>query len=183
MSHPFPDTMALFVAMGWGTAAQTFVGQNLGARKDVRATRSGWITMTYDGITNVVLALLVIAYGEAILRVFDDDAGPVHIALVYLQIVAPSYVGLGVGVVLGNAMAGAGATRTTFLIDAAVILGLQFPLSIVAVAVFHAPIETLFRCVAATNVVSAVVYAAVYGRKRWLNPAGSGVSVSAGERS
>ena len=25
------ETMALFIAMGWGGAAQTFVGQNLGA--------------------------------------------------------------------------------------------------------------------------------------------------------
>jgi Na+-driven multidrug efflux pump len=177
------DTMALFVAMGWGSAAQTFVGQNLGARKLARAAASGWITAAYDVVTNVVIAGLVIAYGEAILRVFDDDAGPVHIALVYLQIVAPSYVGLGVGVVLGNAMAGAGATRTTFAIDAAVILGLQFPLSIVLVAVFHAPIETLFRCVAATNAASAIAYAIVYARKRWLTaPAGAG-AVSAGARS
>ncbi len=162
------DTMALFVAMGWGSAAQTFVGQNLGAGKPARAVRSGWITAAYDVVTSLLIVGLVFASGEAILRVFDDESGPVHIALVYLQIVAPSYVGLGIGVVLGNAMAGAGATRTTFAIDAAVILGLQFPLSIAAVAVFHAPVEVLFRCVAATNIISAVVYAIVYGRKRWL---------------
>src|SRR6185295_5731480 len=30
------DTMALFIAMGWGSAAQTFVGQNLGAGHVVR---------------------------------------------------------------------------------------------------------------------------------------------------
>ena len=161
------DTMALFVAMGWGTAAQTFVGQNLGAKNVSRAMKSGWITMGYDALTNVLLIALVFAYGEAILHVFDDEVGPVAIALQYLHVVAPSYVALGVGIVLGNAMAGAGATRTTFAIDAAVILALQIPLSIVMVAVMHGSVRSLFQCVAVTNVVSAIVYCVIYARGTW----------------
>jgi putative MATE family efflux protein len=162
------DTMALFVAMGWGTAAQTFVGQNLGAQKKPRAKTSGWITMGYDGITNVLLILAVFAYGEAILRVFDDDAGPVAIALQYLQVVAPSYLALGVGIVLGNAMAGAGATRTTFAIDAAIILAVEVPICLVAIAAMHGSLRMLFQCVAITNVASAIAYAVIYARGSWL---------------
>jgi putative MATE family efflux protein len=160
------DTMALFVAMGWGSAAQTFVGQNLGAKKTDRAARSGWLTSLYDGITNLGLVALVFAWGERILRIFDDDPVPVGIAMTYLHVVAPAYIGLGVGVVLGNAMAGAGATRTTMWIDVAVILGFQFPVCIGAV-LLGAPKETLFQCVAATNVVSAIAYALIYGRGSW----------------
>ncbi len=162
------DTMALFVAMGWGTAAQTFVGQNLGAQKSARAKRSGWVTVGYDAVTNVLLIVFVFAYGEAILRVFDDDAAPVAIALQYLQVVAPSYVALGVGIVLGNAMAGAGATRTTFAIDAVVILALQVPLGIVVIGVMHGSLKALFQCVAVVNVASAIAYAAIYARGTWL---------------
>ncbi len=162
------DTMALFVAMGWGTAAQTFVGQNLGAGNDARARKSGWVTVGYDAVTNVLLVLFVFAYGEAILRVFDDEAAPVAIALQYLQVVAPSYVALGVGIVLGNAMAGAGATRTTFAIDAAVILALQVPLGIVVIGVMHASLKALFQCVAVVNVASAIAYSVVYARGSWL---------------
>jgi putative MATE family efflux protein len=162
------DTMALFVAMGWGTAAQTFVGQNLGANKLARAKQSGWVTVGYDTLTNVLLIALVLAYGQAILRVFDDDAGPVAIALEYLRVVAPSYVALGVGIVLGNAMAGAGATRTTFAIDAAVILALEVPLCLVAMGVMHGTLKHLFQCVAVTNVASAVAYCVIYAKGRWL---------------
>jgi Na+-driven multidrug efflux pump len=162
------DTMALFVAMGWGTAAQTFVGQNLGANKVARAKKSGWITVGYDGVTNLLLIALVFAYGQAILHVFDDDVAPVAIALEYLRVVAPSYVALGVGIVLGNAMAGAGATRTTFAIDAAVILALQVPLCIVVIAVMHGTLTNLFQCVAVTNVASAIAYCAVYAKGSWL---------------
>jgi Na+-driven multidrug efflux pump len=161
------DTMALFVAMGWGSAAQTFVGQNLGADRPARATASGWITAAYDAATSAVLVAGAVWAGDAILRIFDSDDAPVAIALEYLHTVAPSWIALGVGVVLGNAMAGAGATRTTMVIDLAVILGFQFPACIVAVAVLGAPRVTLFQLVAATNLVGALAYAGVYAKGWW----------------
>lgn len=161
------DTMALFVAMGWGNAAQTFVGQNLGAKHDARARKSGWLAGLYDGVTNVFLVALVFYLGEAILRVFDDQTPPVMIALDYLHVVAPSYFALGLGIVLGNAMAGAGATKTTFAIDALVILVFELPLCLLIVGAFGGSLDALFRCVAATNVVSAIAYAIVYSRGRW----------------
>ncbi len=165
------DTMALFVAMGWGSAAQTFVGQNLGAGAEPRARRSGWITALYDAVTNVLLVVLVYRAGEAVLRVFDDDPAPVSLALDYLEVVAPSYLALGTGVVLGNAMAGAGATRTTLVIDAIVVLGMQLPLSLVVVGVAHGGLHALFECVAAANVAAAALYAIVYARGRWVRAA------------
>ncbi len=162
------DTMAVFVAMGWGSAAQTFVGQNLGAKLLDRAKRSGWITALYDAATNLGLVLLLFLAGDRLLRLFDDDSAPVGIAMDYLTTVAPSYLGLGLGVVLGNAMAGAGATRTTFAVDAFVLLGVQVPLCLLAMVVFHTNLTGLFRCVAATAWASAAVYAFTYVRVPWL---------------
>jgi putative MATE family efflux protein len=163
------DTMTLFVAMGWGNAAQTFVGQNLGAGEERRARRSGWFAGAYDVVTNVLLVAAIFKWGEPILRVFDNETAPVMIALDYLHVVAPSYFALGLGIVLGNAMAGAGATRTTFAVDALVILAFELPLCLLFVGVFGGTIHTLFRCVAITNVVSAIAYAIVYSRGGWLS--------------
>lgn len=172
------DTMALFVAMGWGNAAQTFVGQNLGASAEGRAKRSGWFAAAYDTITNVLLVAMVLRWGEAILRVFDDQTAPVMIALDYLQVVAPSYFALGLGIVLGNAMAGAGATRTTFAVDALVILAFELPLCLAVVGLFGGSLHWLFRCVAATNFVSALAYSAVYARGAWVRARSRTLSVS-----
>lgn len=165
------DTMALFVAMGWGNAAQTFVGQNMGAQKETRAKKSGWIATAYDVATNVLLILAIFKWGEAILHIFDDEPAPVSIALAYLHIVAPSYFALGAGIVLGNAMAGAGATRTTFAIDAFIILAVQLPLCLVVVGLMGGSLSALFRCVAATNVASAIAYAFIYARGAWAGAA------------
>lgn len=167
------DTMVLFVGMGWGNAAQTFVGQNLGAKLDGRARKAGWLASVYDALTNVLLVLAIFKWGEAILRVFDDQTPPVMIALDYLHIVAPSYFALGLCIVLGNAMAGAGATRTTFAIDALVIVAFELPLCLVIVGLFGGSLSALFRCVAVTNVVSAIAYAIIYARGAWMKASGT----------
>jgi putative MATE family efflux protein len=162
------DTMALFVAIGWGNAAQTFVGQNAGAGLGARAKRSGWLGIAFASVTSLLLALVAVTRGREILRIFDDEAAPLALATDYLLAVAPSYLALGTGIVLGFAMSGAGATRSAFRVDAAVILGFQVPVSLLAVLVFGASPVGLFRCVAATSWVSALAYVVVYARSQWL---------------
>ncbi len=126
------------------------------------------MTAGYDAITNVALVLALFAFGERVLRLFDDDDVPVRIAMTYLSAVAPSYLGLGLGVVLGNAMTGAGATRVTLVVDSAVVLLLQVPLCIVAVTALGAGTTGLFRCVAACGWASALAYGVTYLRVPWL---------------
>nr|PZN26153.1 MAG: hypothetical protein DIU78_08505 [Pseudomonadota bacterium] len=74
------ETMALFVALGWGSAAQTFVGQNLGAANLLRAKRSGWVTAIYTGATMAVLALVYRAFGPSLIGFFDSDPDVIEVA-------------------------------------------------------------------------------------------------------
>ena len=53
------ETMALFVGLGWGSAAQTFVAQNLGDRNEARAVRSGWLAAAYN---LCAMAILLVVY-------------------------------------------------------------------------------------------------------------------------
>jgi putative MATE family efflux protein len=167
------DTLTLFVAMGWGSAAQTFVAQNLGAGEPERAVRAGWITAGYDILTNLILWAALANYGRDILRLFGRDQAAISIAADYLRIVAPSYVPLGIGIVLGNAMVGAGAARTTLRVDALVILLLQVPLCLASVHFLGTDISALFSCVALAAIGSALSYVVTYGRGRWRSPAAS----------
>jgi putative MATE family efflux protein len=161
------DTLALFVAMGWGSAAQTFVGQNLGAGNAKRATHAGWVTAAYDIVTNIFLWALIVYYAREVLLFFGKGQGAVAIGANYLRIVAPSYLPLGIGVVLGNAMVGAGAVRTTLIVDALVILLLQVPLCLASVLLIKGDLSTLFSCVSLAAIGSAFFYTLVYARGAW----------------
>lgn len=158
------ETMALFIGMGWGSAAQTFTGQNLGAGQVERATRSGWIAAVCNAVAMVLLCWAYRRWGETIVRFFDEDAFIVRGALAYLRTVAPSYAALGIGIVLGCAMAGAGATRRTLTLDLAVVLGFQIPAALLMVVLPNPTPTKVWWVLAATNVLSGVVYAVAYRR-------------------
>src|SRR5678815_5194151 len=67
------ETMALFVAMGWGSAAQTFVGQNIGARQEPRARASGRWAAVYDAVLMAAIAVAYQLAAEPIVTFFDAD--------------------------------------------------------------------------------------------------------------
>jgi putative MATE family efflux protein len=163
------ETMAMFVGLGWGSASQTFMGQNLGAGNHVRAHQSGWVMMFYNAVMMGAFALACSLWGPSMLGVFTSDPGVLAIGLDYFHWVTPSYVGLGIGIVLGSAIQGAGATRLTFLLDVAVILMFQIPACWLVVHVFHASTQALWQTVALTYVVSALVYVFAYRRGGFLH--------------
>jgi putative MATE family efflux protein len=161
------ETLALFVGMGWGSAAQTFVAQNLGAKQRARGVRSGWLAALYNVVAMIILAVVFVVHGRSIVGFFTDDASVTAIAIEYLQTVSPSYVALGLGIVLGCAIQGAGQTRLTLVMDAIVVIGFQLPLSLLAVSGRSSSPERLWWVVAASSVALAAIYVVVYRRGRF----------------
>ena len=166
------ETMALFVSMGWGGAAQTLVGTNIGAGLYARARRAAWITGAYNVASMLLLAALFIGAGEYFLRFFTTQDVIVRRAQDYLAVVGPSYTAFGLAIVLGNALVGAGSTRLALRIDLVLVLAVQFPLMLVVTALLHAPPSGLWAAVVAVNIVSALVYTVVARRgASWHSPA------------
>lgn len=162
------ETMALYVGLGWGSAAQTFMGQNLGAGKVDRARRSGWYAAVGNAIMMAVFAWACVAYGRGFIELFDSTPEVVQASLGYINSVVPSYVLLGVGIVLGSAVQGAGATRLSFLLDLGVVVAVQLPLCLVAYF-WDWDQPALWAVVALTNLAFALVHAASYRGGRFLN--------------
>jgi putative MATE family efflux protein len=167
------ETMALFVAMGWGSAAQTFVGQNLGAGQDERARRSGQFAAFYNGLWMIAVAFAYQRASGPIIAFFNDDPRVVAVAVGYVAIVAFSYIGLGTGVVLGSSITGSGATRITLLTDLAVVLGFQLPACALAALLPHPTLTRLWMAVALTYAFSGAAYIVVFHAARWMRAARS----------
>ncbi|MEO7034593.1 MAG: MATE family efflux transporter [Polyangiaceae bacterium] len=161
------ETMALFVGLGWGSAAQTFVAQNLGAKNPERAKRSGWYAALYNSLMMGALALCYTLYGGRIVGFFDSNPEVLRPALSYFHWVGASYIGLGVGIVLGSAIQGTGASLRALALDTLVIAGFQLPASVLFVLSSGATYVGVWRIVALTYVLFAVVYVVSYRRGRF----------------
>ncbi len=163
------ETMALFVGLGWGSAAQTFVGQNLGAENRGRAKLSGYYAALFNALMMLFIALAYRSFGQDLVAVFDADPRVIDIALGYFHWVGFSYIGLGVGIVLGAAIQGAGATLQALLLDAAVVVLFQIPASLVIGFAEGVTYEHIWLVVASTYVAFGLLYAVSYQRGRFLN--------------
>jgi putative MATE family efflux protein len=162
------ETMALFVGMGWGAAASSFVGTNLGAGFPERAKRAGLVAAAYNLVMMLALGLLYIRYSDAILGFFDSTPAVLQVGREYLGIVALSYAFLGVGVVLSQAMTGAGATLSSLVLDGVLLLGIILPTAYVVAATLDLPRENLFWVIALGNVGSALAYVGYYATGAFL---------------
>jgi putative MATE family efflux protein len=165
------ETMALFVSIGWGSAAQTFVAQNLGAGRIARAKQSGYWATLFNAATLAVLSLAYVSFGDSMVAFFDDDPRVLAIAEGYLAWVAPSYVALGIGIVLGSVMQAASAPLRALALDLCVLCFVQVPASLF---VLYSPGRTLSQVwlvVVASYVALALVLWSSYRRGHFLRAA------------
>jgi putative MATE family efflux protein len=103
--------MSFLPGYGVGTAAQTLVGQYLGAGDVASARRSGWtatwISTAYMGVCGVVFFLIP----AQLVALFSDDPDVIRVGERLIYWAALFQLTDGVQVVLGSALRGAGDTK------------------------------------------------------------------------
>lgn len=111
--------VVFFILPAWGlsNAAATLVGQNLGARQLERAEQSVQLTAKYNAIFMTFVFLLFQFFATPIVRIFSADAEIVAYGAKALRIIGAGFIFYGIGMVMTQALNGAGDTRTPTLIN------------------------------------------------------------------
>jgi putative MATE family efflux protein len=108
---------AILPAWGMANAAATLVGQNLGAGMPERAERSVWRAGFFNLIFMASVSLVSILTAPFLIALFTSDPQVVAAGTLALRILAAGYVFYGYGMILGQAINGAGDTRTPTLLN------------------------------------------------------------------
>ncbi len=162
------ETAALFVGLGWGAAASSFVGANLGAGAPRRAKRAGWVASAYAALSAALVGLAYLRWGGTLLALFDASPSVVRAGEAYLRAVAPTYLAVGLGAALSQAITGAGATLESLLVDAIVVLGALVPGALLIAESLHQPAPSLWRWVAWSNWLGGTAFAIDFARGAFL---------------
>ena len=116
-------------AWGLGNAAATLVGQNLGAARPDRAEKSVWIAARYNAVFMTTLGAIFVGLAPQIVALFTDDAEILHYGINCLRILGIGYPLYAVGMIVIQALNGAGDTRTPSILNFIVFWLLQIPLA------------------------------------------------------
>jgi len=154
-------------AWGLGNAAATLVGQNLGARQPARAESSVWMAARWNAAFLIGVAVLFIAIPGVLAAPFTSDEIVVAYVVDCLRIVALGYGFFAVGMIVTQALNGAGDTDTPTLINLICLWLVQLPLAWwLSREVGWGP-QGVFASIAIADSLVAVVAVAVFRRGRW----------------
>ncbi|GAA4399324.1 MATE family efflux transporter [Nibrella viscosa] len=152
---------------GMANAAATLVGQNLGAGEPGRAESSAWRAAFYNMLFLVVVGIVFFTSATGIVGLFNRDTRVIGIAVQCLQIFCLGYVFFAYGMVISQALNGAGDTRTPTLINIFCFWIVEIPLAYFLAHIAGWGPPGVFWAVAISESLLAVIAVIVFRRGQW----------------
>ncbi len=123
--------VVFFILPAWGlsNAAATLVGQNLGAKQPERAQQSVMLCAKYNAVFMSLVMLLFLFFASPIIGIYTKDPKVQSFGISALQIMGSGYIFYGIGMVMMQALNGAGDTKTPTWINLAGFWFFQVPLA------------------------------------------------------
>jgi putative MATE family efflux protein len=116
---------------GLGQSAGIMAAQNLGAGKPDRAKSAVRWALLYSSLFLLATGALLYFYAEPVLAVFNEEAGVLDTAVIWLRIQVVGYVFMGAGMVFMQTFNTSGDTTVPMIVTLISIWGVQQPLALV----------------------------------------------------
>ncbi len=151
-------SVAFIPAQGIQQAAQSVVGQNLGAEHPDRARRTTWIGVVLAGGGLTLIGVVQMVAPEPLIRAFVPDISGTALALTvdYLIILALSYWAIGAMYLFTAGFNGASKTRVSMVANLLKYWAVRLPVAAVGAFVLGHGVYGPFWAVTISNVVAAV---------------------------
>lgn len=161
--------VVFFILPAWGlsNAAATLVGQNLGAGQPDRAEKSVMLTTKYNAIFMSGVMLLFIFFARPIIDIFTNVPEDLKYGAQSLQIIGTGYIFYGIGMVMIQALNGAGDTKTPTWINFFCFWLFQIPLGYLLVKVFKMGVVGAFIAIPVAEGVLAMVAFYYFKKGKW----------------
>jgi putative MATE family efflux protein len=161
--------VGFFILPAWGlsNAAATLVGQNLGAKQPDRAEKSAIITLEYNAIfmTGVMLFFLLLA--SPVIGIFTKDEEVHRYGTLALQTIGSGYIFYGIGMVMIQALNGAGDTKLPTWINFIGFWLFQIPLAYLLAKVFHLGPMGAFISIPVAETAIAIAAYIIFKKGKW----------------
>jgi putative MATE family efflux protein len=157
----------LLPSWGLANAGATLVGQNLGADQPERAETSVWRAAYYNAFFMVVVMILFLTVSPWIIGLFTKQEEVLYYGVQALRYVSLGYVFYGYGMVVMQALNGAGDTYTPTLLNVVGFWVFQIPFAYWAAIQAGLGPKGVFIAIALAESLMAVAGIIIFRRGKW----------------
>lgn len=157
----------LLPAWGLSNAAATLVGQNLGAKEIDRAEKSVMLTAKYNALFMGVVMLIFLFLSKYIISFFSKDEDIIKYGAQALQIMGTAYIFYGLGMVMTQALNGAGDTKTPTWINFVGFWLIQIPLAYILSKVLDMRTTGVFIAIPVAETIIALAAWYYFKKGKW----------------
>jgi Na+-driven multidrug efflux pump len=158
---------ALLPSWGMANAAATLVGQNLGAARPERAERAVWVVGLYNFVFLGSVGLVFVWLPDSLSSFFTSQPDELRYAAECLRIVALGFLFYAYGMVLVQAINGAGDTRTPTLLNVLAFWCFKIPLAYLLALQLELGPKGVFIAITAAYSGLALMAAFAFRRGTW----------------
>jgi putative MATE family efflux protein len=157
----------LLPSWGLSNAAATLVGQNLGAKKPQRAQRSVWLTAKVNMIFMGIVSVVFIAVPDFFIWIFIKDPVIIELGAVCLRIIAYGFVFYGLGMVMIQALNGAGDTGTPTVINFICFWLIEIPLAYLLALRLGIAENGVYIAIISAETLMTLIAAYIFSLGKW----------------
>ncbi|MBW2061840.1 MAG: MATE family efflux transporter [Deltaproteobacteria bacterium] len=153
---------------GFGMAAATLVGQNLGANRKENAKKAGWLCAFWAVSAMFILSVVYVLTAGRIASIFVSDPEVIAYAVSFIRVVAICQVGIAINFTLAGSLRGAGDTRTPLLITLLGMYGFRIPAAYILSGPMAMGVGVVFSLLIYDYIIRIIAILIRYKRGRWL---------------
>ena len=161
--------VVFFLLPAWGlsNAAATLVGQNLGANQIQRAEQSVMITAKFNAVFMAFVTVLFVFFSSPIVHFFTKNEAVAAYGSKALMIIGMGYIFYGIGMVMTQALNGAGDSRTPTVINFICFWLFQIPFAYLLTKGFNLGVTGVFIAFPVAETMIALVAFYFFKKGKW----------------
>lgn len=157
----------LLPSWGLANAAATLVGQNLGAQQPQRAETSVWRAAYYNAFFMAAVMIAFLVGAPWIIGIFSQQPEVVKYGVQALRYVSLGYIFYGYGMVVAQALNGAGDTYTPTILNVFGFWLFQIPFAYLVAIQFGWGAKGVFIAIALAETLMAIAGIIIFRRGKW----------------
>ncbi|QOR35969.1 MATE family efflux transporter [Clostridium sp. 'deep sea'] len=161
------ESLSFMPGWGFGVAATTLIGQNLGAKEPELAEESGYVARNMAILVSSLMGILFFIFPVQFVKFFTDDQEVIKQAAKALRLVAIAQPAMAINLVIAGGLRGAGDTKWVTIITASSVWLVR--LSIAAVGVFYFKLGLIGAWLGMVSdlFIRAIMFSIRYARGKW----------------